>query len=115
MSTKAVSVESAGRRRFLQLGTGSARPGGWSETPVSSARGTIARIEAHCLALNRIECRVCGERCDASAIVIAPSPAPGAFASPRIDASRCRGCGECARACPLSAIGMVPANLEVQA
>jgi ferredoxin-type protein NapF len=61
-----------------------------------------ASIGAACLALQRIECRVCGERCDARAIRFRPTL--GGVAQPVLDAAACTGCGDCVAPCPTRAI-----------
>jgi ferredoxin-type protein NapF len=61
-----------------------------------------ARIEPGCLALQRVECRVCGESCPAAAIRFVL--APRRVAQPMIVAERCTGCGACASLCPAAAI-----------
>lgn len=75
-------------------------------------------LKAHagtaCLARQRIECRVCGERCEAHAIRF--QLVPGAVAVPRIDADRCTGCGACVVVCPAHAITLSdPLREEVHA
>lgn len=62
----------------------------------------VAQVAAGCLALGGIECRLCGERCDAGAIRFAPRP--GGVAAPLIDPSRCSGCGDCLPVCPSAAL-----------
>jgi ferredoxin-type protein NapF len=61
-----------------------------------------ASIGASCLALNRVVCSACGERCEARAIRF--RPALGAAPTPAIDPDRCTGCGACVAVCPVSAI-----------
>jgi ferredoxin-type protein NapF len=71
-----------------------------------------ARIGDACLALRGVECRICGECCDAGAIRF--RPCRGAVAQPRLDADLCSGCGACVAPCPAGAIGMTngPENDE---
>ncbi|WP_374511800.1 ferredoxin-type protein NapF [Niveibacterium sp.] len=64
----------------------------------------VAQIEAGCLALQGIECRVCGEACETSAITFRPQLR--AVAQPAIDASRCSGCGACVAICPSHAVAL---------
>lgn len=66
------------------------------------APGGIPRITDACLAHQRIECRVCGERCDEGAIVFRPTL--GGVARPVLRAERCTGCGDCLDACPTQAL-----------
>ena len=61
-------------------------------------------VAAHCLAQQRIECRLCADACDARALRF--MPAPGGIAQLRIDAERCTGCGECVAPCPVGAISL---------
>lgn len=63
-----------------------------------------ANIGATCLAMKKVECRVCGEICDAAAIRFKPTL--GGIASPALDLSRCTGCGACVAPCPTQAITM---------
>lgn len=66
---------------------------------------TVARIATGaCLAHRRVECRVCGEACDARALRVAPRV--GGVALPVVDASRCTGCGECVAPCPVRAVSV---------
>lgn len=57
-------------------------------------RGVAQVIPSACLAHQRVLCSSCAERC----------PVAGALrivaGKPVVDAARCDGCGECARACP---------------
>jgi ferredoxin-type protein NapF len=63
-----------------------------------------AAIGASCLALNRVVCAACAERCEVRAIGF--RPAPGAVPTPAIDAATCTGCGACVAVCPVSAISV---------
>ncbi len=63
-----------------------------------------AAIQAHCLALNRVECRVCDEQCEARAIRF--RLVAGAVATPDVDNAICNGCGACVAACPVGAVAM---------
>ena len=64
-----------------------------------------AEIGIDCLALKKVECRVCGESCDAGAIRF--MPVLGGVSSPALDRGRCTGCGMCVAPCPTKAIAMV--------
>lgn len=55
-----------------------------------------------CLAEQRVECRLCGEACDAGAIRFPPRM--GGVAAPVVDAARCTGCGDCLPLCPTQAL-----------
>lgn len=63
--------------------------------------GWQARISEACLAQRGVECRVCGEACDARAIRFPPRL--GGIALPQIDAAACSGCGACVGVCPTQA------------
>lgn len=63
-----------------------------------------AAIDDKCLARRFVECRVCGEMCDASAIRFRPQP--GGIAQPELDAVACTGCGACVAPCPAAAIAV---------
>lgn len=69
------------------------------ETPPWSLRATIGE---RCLARQFIECRVCGEQCEAGAIRFRPQL--GGIAQAELDAARCTGCGACVAPCPVGAI-----------
>lgn len=62
----------------------------------------VAHIGDSCLAKRQVECRVCGEACDAGAIRF--RPALGGVALPELDTSLCTGCGACVVPCPVHAI-----------
>jgi ferredoxin-type protein NapF len=70
----------------------------------------VAQIEAPCLALQGVECRVCGEACEAGAIRFRLQI--GAVAQPALDLSACTGCGECLAVCPSNAIALQARELE---
>ena len=81
---------------------------------MACATGAIARTEdqapwnfgiaiaATCLPLQGVECRVCGEACDAGAIRFRPRV--GGAALPEVDNAACSGCGACIAPCPVTAI-----------
>ena len=69
--------------------------------PAWSLRATIGEA---CIALSGVECRVCGERCEASAIRFRPRL--GGVARPELELERCTGCGACFAPCPVGAIAM---------
>lgn len=75
-----------------------------AETPV--ALPYRAAISDSCMTYQRIECRVCGERCPAAAIAFRPRI--GGIALPELDADRCTGCGACEAPCPVGAISVRP-------
>jgi ferredoxin-type protein NapF len=62
-------------------------------------------IADSCLARRQVECRVCGEVCDARAIRFRPRI--GGAPVPEIDNGACTGCGACIGACPTSAVTRV--------
>jgi ferredoxin-type protein NapF len=59
-------------------------------------------IAVTCLPVHGVECRVCGEACDADAIRFRPRI--GGAALPEVDNAACSGCGACIAPCPVSAI-----------
>lgn len=61
-----------------------------------------AAIGPVCLPNNGVECRVCGDYCDARAIRFAPRV--GGSPLPEIDTAGCTGCGACVAPCPVAAI-----------
>ena len=63
------------------------------------------QIGEGCLAQQRVECRVCGERCEADAIRF--RRVAGGAPLPEIDNAACTGCGACLAPCPVSAIARV--------
>jgi ferredoxin-type protein NapF len=60
------------------------------------------RVGEACLALRKVECRVCGETCDRGAFRFQPTL--GGVAQPQLDPDRCTGCGACVAPCPTQAI-----------
>jgi len=61
-----------------------------------------AAIGEDCLPRQGVECRVCGDFCDARAIRF--SPRAGGSPLPEIDSEACTGCGACVAPCPVTAI-----------
>ncbi len=59
-------------------------------------------IGANCLAKQGVECRICGECCERSAIRFRPRP--GGVAEPELQPEHCTGCGACFAPCPVGAI-----------
>ncbi|WP_157669827.1 ferredoxin-type protein NapF [Chitinibacter sp. GC72] len=79
-------------------------------TPALSAaqpwqQAIVIEIANRCLAEQGVECRVCGESCDARAIRFILQP--GKVAQPQLDPEACTGCGACIAPCPSQAIGMI--------
>ena len=64
----------------------------------------IARLGEACLPRHGVECRICGDYCDARAIRFPPRL--GGSPEPEIDAGRCTGCGACVAPCPVSALSV---------
>ncbi len=63
-----------------------------------------ARIGDGCIARRGIECRVCGEFCEADAIRFRLSA--GGAALPIVDDAACTGCGACVAPCPVDAVAV---------
>lgn len=86
------------RRSFLLPGSPRVRADG-QPAPLRAVVGPA------CLAERGIECRLCGDGCDAGAIRFPPRR--GGIAAPVIDAARCNGCGDCLSLCPSGALRLV--------
>lgn len=86
------------RRAFLLPGARRVGPDGGTPPRLASVQGS-------CLALNRVECRLCGEHCEAGAIRFPPRL--GGVPAPVIDSGRCHGCGDCLTVCPSGALKLV--------
>lgn len=78
------------------------QPGALSRKDDASPWTLRATIGEGCLARKFVECRICGELCDAAAIRFRPRL--GGVAQPELDAARCTGCGACVAPCPTGAI-----------
>ena len=89
-----MSVDPA-RRSFLLPGARRVNADG---TPAAR----IAQVGPACLAQQRVECRLCGEGCDAGAIRFPLRR--GGVALPVVDVARCTGCGDCLGLCPPGAL-----------
>lgn len=63
-----------------------------------------AAIGEQCLAQRRIECRICGDQCEAVAIRFPLRP--GGVSVPVLDDTRCTGCGACVAPCPVNAVSV---------
>lgn len=81
------------RRDFLR--------GHFAGSPAAPGEGR-AEIDARCLAVKGVECRICGEHCDDGAIRF--SPRPGGPPLPEVRREACTGCGACVAPCPVTAI-----------
>lgn len=64
----------------------------------------VAKINDKCLSIQGVECRVCGDNCEYSAIKFRLQV--GGSAKPLINEFDCTGCGGCIKPCPSDAIGM---------
>ncbi|MDV7104823.1 ferredoxin-type protein NapF [Vibrio sp. TH_r3] len=62
----------------------------------------VARINDKCLSLQGVECRICGENCEYSAIKFRLQV--GGRAKPILNEIDCTGCGGCIKPCPANAI-----------
>lgn len=61
-----------------------------------------AHVLDACFAMRGVECRICGDHCEAQAIRF--SPRLGGPPRPEILDDRCTGCGACVRPCPVAAL-----------
>lgn len=59
-------------------------------------------ISEDCLALRGVDCRVCGEQCEHTAIRFVP--VLRSVAKPHLEREACTGCGACIGPCPTSAL-----------
>ncbi|MCB1960203.1 MAG: ferredoxin-type protein NapF [Rhodocyclaceae bacterium] len=66
--------------------------------------GLRARFGAACIAAKGVECRICGESCEAGAVRF--RPVLGGISQPEFEIERCTGCGACVAPCPVTAIAM---------
>lgn len=62
----------------------------------------VAQPGTNCLADSGVECRICGEQCEAEAIRF--NPRFGLPAVPEVLVDRCTGCGACVAPCPTRTI-----------
>jgi ferredoxin-type protein NapF len=83
------------RRSFLM-------PGSRRVTAEGQPALLKAEVGPSCLAQTGVDCRLCGEHCEAGAIRFPPRL--GGAAVPVIDAARCTGCGDCLPLCPPGAL-----------
>lgn len=72
--------------------------------PEQAAWTYRAAIGESCLPYHGVECRVCGDFCDARAIRFAPRR--GGNPLPEIAPETCTGCGACVATCPVAAISI---------
>lgn len=71
---------------------------------VPQAFGWRVQVAGSCLSRRGVECRVCGDACDARALRFVP--ARGGIAQLQVDTAACTGCGECLAVCPVAALSV---------
>lgn len=76
---------------------------------IGTANGTpafpwVVQAGRACLAEQGVECRICGDACDARALRFVPRL--GGVARCSVDTAACTGCGVCVSTCPVSALQM---------
>lgn len=75
---------------------------------IDAAWSLRAEITDSCLASRAVECRICGDSCDAAAIRF--ELAIGKVAQPKIATAQCTGCGACVAPCPSQSIRILELN-----
>jgi ferredoxin-type protein NapF len=95
---------SAGECTFCGECAARCQPGALLRKEGAPAWTLRATIGDGCLAKRFVECRVCGEMCDAGAIRFRPQL--GGIAQPELDTTACNGCGACVASCPTGAIAV---------
>jgi ferredoxin-type protein NapF len=92
----------AGECTFCGACADACKKGALKKTEGAAPWQARAAIGEQCLAQHRIECRICGDQCEARAIRF-PLRA-GGVAAPALDRDACTGCGACVATCPAGAI-----------
>ncbi|MFT3954661.1 MAG: ferredoxin-type protein NapF [Piscinibacter sp.] len=78
--------------------------GAIAPTRQPQAFGWRVQVADHCLSRRGVECRVCGDACDARALRFVP--ARGGIAQLQVDSAACTGCGDCLSVCPVTALSV---------
>ena len=73
---------------------------------VEPAMAAVAAVGDQCLARRQVDCRVCGDACEARALRFPPRR--GGVPVPVLDAAACSGCGACVGDCRVQATGVSP-------
>ncbi len=73
--------------------------------------GWQVQIGPQCLALQKVECRMCADACEPRAIRF--QPALGGISQMVLNLAACTACGECVGVCPVGAAGMVRGDAAV--
>ena len=84
-------------RAAAEAGQGASTPAAWP--------GWQVQIGPQCLALQKVECRMCADACEPRAIRF--QPALGGISQMVLNLAACTACGECVGVCPVGAAGMV--------
>lgn len=81
---------------------GACTPRAIDRAAVPEAFTRRVQVADSCLNRRGVECRVCGDACDARALRFVPTR--GGIAQLQVQAQACTGCGDCLAPCPVQAL-----------